>query len=82
MPSLELWLLPDSPPRSAGTKSLPFSTFQTEFGWFKAEGTPITNVDDYGRQNSYPLMRVEATDRSDGSVLAAIDAERWLDSQE
>jgi hypothetical protein len=52
----------------------PFSTYQNEFGWFKAEGTPITNVDDYGRQNSYPLMRVEATAKSDGSVLAAIDA--------
>ena len=51
-----------------------FSRFQEEFGWFKAEGIPITAVDDFGRDNSYPLMRVEAIDRSSGDVLAAVDA--------
>jgi hypothetical protein len=28
--------------------------------WFSAEGIPLTSFDDLGRQNSYPLMRIQA----------------------
>ena len=51
----------------------PFSTYQPEFEWFKAEGIPMTAVDDFGRANPYPLMRVEAVSLAGGAVLAAID---------
>ncbi len=28
--------------------------------WFEAAGIPITTFDDFGRENPYPLMRVQA----------------------
>jgi hypothetical protein len=52
---------------------------QTSFSWkassgmFKAEGIPITPVDDAGRANRYPLMRLTATDRTSGQSLATLD---------
>ena len=39
--------------------------------WFAAEGIPVSAFDDYGRENPYPLMRVQATQGS--TVLATID---------
>jgi hypothetical protein len=41
--------------------------------WFSAEGIPIMPVDDQGRNNAFPLMRVQARDRSTGEVLASTD---------
>ena len=41
--------------------------------WFSAEGVPIMPVDDAGRANSYPLMRVQAKDKTTGLVLASTD---------
>lgn len=52
----------------------PFTFYDEEFGWFSAFGIPITAVDDQGRMNSYPLMRVQAVETGTGSVLATTDA--------
>ncbi len=52
----------------------PFSMFQPEFGWFTAEGIPITSFDDYGRMNAYPLMRVQAIENASSNVVATVDA--------
>lgn len=52
---------------------------QTALRWsavqsmFKAEGIPITPIDDAGRVNRYPLMRLQATDKASGSSLATLD---------
>ncbi|WP_230970330.1 hypothetical protein [Nitrogeniibacter aestuarii] len=44
-----------------------------ETNWFSAEGIPIMPVDDQGRTNPYPLMRVQAKDRTTGAILASTD---------
>jgi hypothetical protein len=41
--------------------------------WFSLEGAPILPVDDTGRSNAYPLMRVQAKSKSTGQVLASTD---------
>lgn len=51
----------------------PFSGYVADHRWYAAEGIPFTPVDDFGRSNSYPLIRVEAFAPS-GTRLAAIDA--------
>jgi hypothetical protein len=51
-----------------------FSRFDAQHDWFTAQGIPITSVDDAGRLNSYPLMRVQATDAASGQVVATTDA--------
>jgi len=51
-----------------------FSGYVTSQGWFTAQGIPITSVDDAGRLNSYPLMRVQAVGVGTGEVLATTDA--------
>lgn len=50
-----------------------FSKFIAEFGWFTAQGIPLTPVDDSGRLNSYPLMRIQAIDNNTGLTLATTD---------
>jgi hypothetical protein len=62
------------------TGTLPyFSTnFSGSFGytatvnWFTAEGVPLAYIDDVGRLNAYPLMRVRAED-THGNVIASLD---------
>ncbi|MEW8161302.1 MAG: cadherin-like domain-containing protein [Candidatus Thiodiazotropha endolucinida] len=44
-----------------------------DVNWFAADGIPIMPVDDQGRSNPYPLMRVEAIDRSSQAQLASTD---------
>lgn len=44
--------------------------YNTTFGWFEAEGIPITPVDDQFRKNFYPMVKVVAKDLS-GKVLAS-----------
>ncbi|MDJ0786887.1 MAG: PKD domain-containing protein [Myxococcota bacterium] len=51
-----------------------FSEFEEGKGWFTAQGIPITHIDDAGRRNSYPLMRVQATRPGSGAVVATVDA--------
>ena len=51
----------------------PFGYTVNNFNRYTAEGIPVSAVDDSGRSNPYPLMRVEARDQS-GNVLASVDA--------
>jgi hypothetical protein len=51
-----------------------FSKFEWAFKRFTAEGIPITAIDDLGRPNSYPMMRVQAVDTATKRVLATLDA--------
>lgn len=41
--------------------------------WFSADGIPVSPVDDSGRVNAYPLMKVRALDKSNQKALAALD---------
>ncbi len=43
-----------------------------EVNWFEAAGVPLAAFDDAGRENPYPLFRVQAHDAG-GSVLASVD---------
>jgi len=52
--------------------NFPFGYTVKDFKRYTAEGIPITPVDDQGRKNAYPLMRVEARDMQ-GKVLAYND---------
>ena len=52
--------------------SFPFGTVVNNFNRYTAEGVPIMPVDDAGRSNPYPLLRVEARDAQD-NVLASVD---------
>ena len=51
-----------------------FSGYVDEHRWFRASGIPITSVDDQGRINAYPLMRVQAVDAASGAIIATTDA--------
>jgi hypothetical protein len=46
--------------------------FDAAENWFVAEAIPITPIDDEGRRNSYPMLRLVARTTS-GSVLASTD---------
>ena len=52
--------------------NFPFGYKVANFRRFTAEGIPLTPVDDQGRRNAYPLMRVEARD-AQGKLLAQND---------
>jgi hypothetical protein len=57
----------------------PFGYTLSRLNWFAADGIPITPFDDFGRNNSYPLVRIQAVDKngslsgSAGTVLASVD---------
>ncbi|MFY9974227.1 MAG: hypothetical protein WAK53_08235, partial [Chromatiaceae bacterium] len=60
---------------------LPFGYVASGVNWFSAEGIPITTFDDSGRENAYPLMRVQAVaakgnglGKIAGSILASVDS--------
>ena len=40
--------------------NFPFGYVAPEVNWFEAAGIPFAAYDDYGRENAYPLVRVEA----------------------
>lgn len=46
--------------------------FDSSYSQFNATGIPITPVDDLGRTNTYPMMRLKAKD-SGGNTLASVD---------
>ena len=50
-----------------------FGMYLTNKGWFTAQGIPMTPVDDKGRFNSYPLMRVQMVEKGTDNVLATTD---------
>ncbi|HEX6828080.1 MAG TPA: hypothetical protein VF104_03775, partial [Burkholderiales bacterium] len=47
--------------------------YQATLNAFMAEGIPMTSVDDFGRENPYPLFRVQAKSAA-GAVVATTDA--------
>ena len=47
-------------------------SFSTSQNWFEAAGIPIIPIDDAGRRNTYPLLRLTARNAS-GAVLATSD---------
>ena len=49
----------------------PFGYTAAGVNWFEAAGIPMTTYDDFGRENPWPLVRVQA--RSNGAVLASLD---------
>ncbi len=51
----------------------PFGYTVNNFKRYTAEGVPVSAIDDQGRSNPYPLMRIEARD-ADNKVLASVDA--------
>ena len=51
-----------------------FSGFDPLHNWFTAQGIPMSSIDDKGRFNSYPLMRVQAVDTLSDQVIATTDA--------
>jgi hypothetical protein len=53
--------------------NLPIGYTVQGFNRFTAEGIPILPIDDQGREQTYPLMRVEARDASTHQVLAHVD---------
>ena len=53
--------------------NFPFGYTVRDFNRFAAEGIPTGYIDDQGRTNAYPLMRVQAWDSS-GKMLASVDA--------
>jgi hypothetical protein len=59
--------------------NFPFGYTLRGLKWFAAEGVPIAPTDDLGRFNPYPLMRIQAKDRTGrltgirGQILASVD---------
>lgn len=53
--------------------NLPIGYTVNNFNRYTAEGIPISAIDDSGRLNPYPLMRIEARDSND-NILASVDA--------
>ncbi len=59
-------------------ENFPFGKNLTGVNWFAAEGVPILPIDDVGRTNAYPLMRVAAVNPGTspgtaGNVLGTVD---------
>ncbi len=50
----------------------PFGATIAGVDWFSADGIPMFPVDDKGRENAYPLMKISAKDKS-GKPLASVD---------
>jgi hypothetical protein len=59
--------------------NFPFGYTVLGINWFAADGVPITPFDDMGRKNSYPLMRVQAKDKTGtlsgtrNQILSSVD---------
>ena len=51
--------------------SFPFGYTSEGVDWFEAAGIPLTAFDDFGRENPWALMRVQAI--SGGQTLASLD---------
>ncbi len=71
-PAEDEGLTGNSMPGSDNTPQ-PFDSYDPDMGWFTASGIPITAVDDGGKKNHYPMMRIQAVDKADGRVLAETD---------
>lgn len=51
------------------TQPAPQMTYNAEYKWYEAEGLPVTPIDDSGKKNFYPTVKVVAKDIT-GNVLA------------
>ncbi len=51
--------------------NFPFGYVSSEVNWFEAAGIPMTAFDDFGRENPWPLYRVQA--KIGNTVLASTD---------
>ncbi|MCB1866803.1 MAG: hypothetical protein KDG50_15400 [Chromatiales bacterium] len=56
----------------------PFGAVLSDVNWFAADGIPLLPVDDSGRENAYPMMRIDAVAKgvdasSTGASLASLD---------
>jgi hypothetical protein len=52
---------------------LAFGYRAPKVNWFAAEGLPITPFDDVGRENPFPMMRVQAKNPASGATFASLD---------
>ncbi len=52
--------------------NFPFGYVANEVDWFEAAGIPFAAYDDSGRENAYPLVRVQAKSPG-GNLLATVD---------
>ncbi|CAK0778736.1 PKD domain-containing protein [Gammaproteobacteria bacterium] len=51
--------------------NFPFGYVANQVNWFEGAGIPFAAFDDFGRENPYPLVRVQA--KSGGTVVATLD---------
>lgn len=51
----------------------PFGYTAPKVKWFSAEGIPVAPFDDKGRENPYPLMRIQAKLAATGQVVSSLD---------
>ena len=52
--------------------NFPFGYVADELEWFEGAGIPFAAFDDFGRENAYPLVRVQAKSKG-GTTLASVD---------
>ncbi len=55
-------------------KARDFTAYFANLGWHTARNIPVTDIDDAGRVNPYPLFRVEVGNKQDNAKLASTDA--------
>ncbi len=58
----------------AENKAQDFTTYFNDARWHSARNIPVTDIDDAGRVNAFPLMKVTAVDKQTQQPLAAVDA--------
>ena len=60
--------------RMPGLANVPqlMGAYDANCKWFSATGIPLTNIDDFGQTNYFPMMRITASDKT-GSVLSNLD---------
>jgi len=51
-----------------------FTKFDAKNNWFATQKLPLTDIDDSGRVNPYPLLRVEAIQKGTQNALAKTDS--------
>lgn len=52
--------------------NFPFGYVADKVNWFEGAGIPFAAFDDFGRENPYPLVRVQAKNKG-GTTLATVD---------
>ena len=52
--------------------NFPFGYVAADVNWYEGAGVPFAAFDDNGRENAYPLVRVEARNAAD-ATLSTVD---------